>query len=254
MNFKKIFLYMLFCYAVFLNHAGAKERLIISGHPDYPPIMWQKDQTIVGIGPELAGKVLSTLGIDFEIKFCGPWKRVQGTARAGEIDLIVGLYSNKERRMYLDFTVPYMTDPTSIFVMKDKRFPFIKWEDLIGKSGTTMHGDSFGEEFDSFIIEKLRVHKTYDANTSFRLLISGRADYFIWGYYPCLINLYLNGYKDKIVPLPQPVTQEKIYMAFSKESKYLHLLSKINQLILKFKAEGQVDKMIKKHTMYFETK
>ncbi len=32
MNFQRIFLYMFFCYAVFLNFTGAKEDLIISAH------------------------------------------------------------------------------------------------------------------------------------------------------------------------------------------------------------------------------
>ncbi len=245
---------LFFFFAVFLNHVDGEESLIISGHPDYPPIMWQKGQTIVGVGPELAEKIFSILGINIDIRFSGPWKRVQETARAGEIDLIIGLYSNNERRSYLDYSVPYMTDPTSIFVKKDKVFPFTKWQDLVGKKGTTIHGDSFGEEFDRFIKEKLSIHATYDAVTSFRLLITGRVDYFVWGYYPCYINLYINDYKDKIIPLPQHVSEENMYMAFSKKSKYIHLLPEVNRLIMEFKAKGQIDKMVKKHLSKFETK
>ncbi len=77
------------------------------------------------------------------------------------------------------------------------------------------------------------------------LFISGRTDYLIWGYYPCVIKLYLAGYKDKIIPLPQPVIKADMYMAFSEKTKYTDLLPEINRLIIKFKAEGRIDQLVK---------
>ncbi len=251
---KNLLYFLILFFISHLNTALAENRLIISGHPDYPPVMWKENEKIVGVGPDLAARVFNELGVAYEIRFSGPWKRVQENARSGEIDFIVGIYSNDERKTYLDFTVPYMTDPNSIFVMKNKTFHFDKWEDLIGKKGLTMHGESFGVELDRFIDEKLSMHKAYDVNTIFKLLETGRSDYILWGYYPFLIHIVQTGYKDRIIPLPKNVTVENMYMAFSKKSKYLHLLPEVNRLILKFKAQGQIDQWVKKHLNYFETK
>lgn len=248
---KHVQLIVIFFFILYSNIGYAENKLIISGHHDYPPVMWEENGKLVGVGPQLAAKIFNELGVPFEIKFTGPWKRVQENARSGEIDIIVGLYSNTERRSYMVYTIPYMTDPTSIFVMKEKIFSFNKWENLIGKKGITMYGDSFGEELDGFIEEKLTMHKAYNVDTIFKLLDTGRSDYILWGYYPCLVNVYANGYKDKIIPLPQYVVVENMYMAFSKKSKYVHLVPEVNKIIKKIKTEGHIENWTKKYLDHF---
>ncbi len=123
---------------------SAQEILVISGHPNYPPFMWQQEETLVGASVELAVSVFNELKIPFKIIAGGPWQRVQDYARRGKIDVIVGLYANPERASYIDFSCPYITDPTVVFIKKGNRFLIKRWEDLIGKKGSTMQGESFG--------------------------------------------------------------------------------------------------------------
>ena len=110
--------------------AFARDVLIVSGHPEYPPIMWKENGAIVGVAAELAKTIFTELGVPFESKSTGPWVRVQDNAKNGNIDMIVASYINRERQTYMDYTIPFLKDPVSVFVWKGKTFTFNRWEDL----------------------------------------------------------------------------------------------------------------------------
>jgi len=133
---------------------------IASGHPDWPPIMYQSEENeneIIGAGPELALLILNELGLNMESRFVGPWDVVQEKAESGEIDLIVAAYKTPEREEYMDYSIPYTVDPVSIFVKRGESFPFDSWDELIDRIGVVTRGDSYGQEFDDFIAENLDV-------------------------------------------------------------------------------------------------
>ncbi len=55
-----------------LNHEGYEQRTFsMSGHPDWPPIMSQEGNEIVGAGPELAFLILDELGLLLESRHVG---------------------------------------------------------------------------------------------------------------------------------------------------------------------------------------
>ena len=74
--------------------------------------------------------------------------------------MIAAVYDNPERRTYMDYSISFMKDPVSVFVLKGKAFPFRRWEDLIGKRGCTPLGESFGKDFDRFIEQKLTMERS----------------------------------------------------------------------------------------------
>ncbi len=67
----------------------AAPSLIISGHPNYPPYMWNANGSLVGVGPEIAESICKELGFTCEQRPLGSWNRVQELARNGNIDMIV---------------------------------------------------------------------------------------------------------------------------------------------------------------------
>jgi len=249
---KKFFLLTLFVIYQIIP-AFARDKIIISGHPEYPPVTWGEGDTITGVAAEMAATVFTELGVPYEIRDTGPWKRVQRNAERGEIDVIAAAYDNPERRTYMDYTIPFMKDPVSVFVLKGKAFPFRRWEDLIGKRGNTSLGESYGKDFDRFIEQKLTMDRTPMMIQNFLKLEAGRVDYAIIGLYPGLANASITGFKNKIEVLPRNITEENFHMTFSKKSGFAYLLPAADKIIERLKNEGLIEEWIKKYLERYES-
>lgn len=218
--------------------------MIISGHPNYPPFMWQSEGKIVGVGVDLAKYICKELGLKYEIRHSGPWERVQRMGHVGEIDLIVGIYSNDKRRSYLDYSEPYLSDPTCIATLKPPPFNYTKVSDLIGKTGITMHGESFGKKIDAYMAKHLTIERANNGRAIIKNLIDGRADYILWGHYPLLIDTMRLKLEEKIQVVAPPVVIENMHLALSKKSQFKSYLPHINQIIASLKKEGQLEKWL----------
>ncbi|MGF1740017.1 transporter substrate-binding domain-containing protein [Vibrio profundum] len=226
----------------------AKDTLIMSGHPDFNPVMYRQDSEIIGIGVELAEKIFSELNIKTESIYAGPWKRVQKRAESADIDFIVGIYKNRAREQYLDYIpTPFMDNPASIFVMKEKQFEFSQWGDLIGKTGGQVRGDKYRQDFEDFLIEhhiKHQLVNTMDQNIG--KLRNGRIDYFAYGTYPILIKLKKEGLSNEIVPLDTPLYVGQFYFAFSKQSLFKKHINAVNDKVIEYKGDGTIQRIVDK--------
>lgn len=225
--------------------------LFASGHPEYPPIMWQEGDRIVGVGPEIIRMVFEELGVTVDSAFKGSWAQVQEAAKEGDIDAIVGIYRTEKRRQFYAYSDKYAKDPVVIFVAKDKAFPYKGWGDLIGKRGATTVGDSYGEEFGKFIASKLTVTSSVKVEDNFKKLLSGEADYFIFALYLGLFEAEKLGVSDKVEYLPTYAAAEDFHIAISKKSKYLTYLPEINKKIEAFILDGTIDKLVDEKMKYY---
>ena len=144
-------------------------KITATGHPQYPAIAYKDGDNIVGAAPTLVGAIAKDLKIPLELKYMGTWEEAQSAARDGKADMIFGIYYNDERATYLDYVKPaFMFDDVAIFVVKGKEFPFKGPDDLIGKKGVTNQGESYGNDFDAFIKNKLDVTRTAGINAAFK--------------------------------------------------------------------------------------
>lgn len=225
-----------------------EEIFIASGHEDWPPIMSRNGDEIVGAGPELLFMILNELGLNMESRYVGSWDIVQEKAKNGEIDMIVAAYKTPEREAYMDYTIAYTLDPVSIFVKKGNSFPFLNWDELVGKKGVVTKGDSYGQEFDAFIAEKLDVVIADSPSEAFALIISGEADYFVYAFYSGENALAKDeDLAEQIEILPNDVCAEDFYMTISKKSRLVGYLSQINQILQRLIDDGTVDELIEKN-------
>ncbi len=220
---------------------------VVSGHPEWPPIMWRDGDKIVGAGPQLVEKIAGDLGFKVESKYTGLWDEVQAKAKSGEVDMLAAAYKTAERETYMDYSDAYTTDPIALFVKKGKAFPYNKWEDLIGKRGVATVGDSYGQEFDAFIKTKLNVERMNTVDEAFAALTSGTADYFVYALYGG--QKVLNGKKTsgQFEALTKYVAEENFYITISKKSPLEKFLPQINELIKKYKSDGTIDKLIQEN-------
>jgi polar amino acid transport system substrate-binding protein len=228
--------------------AGAKDVVKITGHPNWPPFSFQHGQQIEGIGAELAAIVLKDLGFEVESTPNGNWKRVQAQAEAGAVDVIVAAYKTPERTVYLAYTdTPYMEDVNVLWVAKGRAFPFARWEDLVGKHGTAMLGESYGERFDRFIRDKLQMEWVSTPEQSLQKLALGRADYYPFSLYGGKIQIRELGFAGRVEHLSLPISTESIYLGVSKKSKLARYLPQIDAAIARRRADGTVERLVRKY-------
>jgi polar amino acid transport system substrate-binding protein len=192
-------------------------KITATGHPQYPVIAFKQGDNIAGAASMLVEAIAKDLKVPLESKYMGTWADAQAAAR-GKADMIFGIYYNDERATYLDYVEPaFVFDPVIVFVAKGKEFAFTGRDDLIGKKGVTNEGESYGNDFDAFIKDKLDVARADGIDDAFKDLLDGRADYLIAGYYPGTAEAAVQGIKDKIVPLEPALLSAEMFVAFSKE-------------------------------------
>jgi polar amino acid transport system substrate-binding protein len=219
--------------------------MTITGHPQYPVIAYRDGKTIVGAAPLLVEAIGKQLNIPVTSKFTGSWSDAQTAARKGKVDMIVGVYYNDERATYLDYVHPaFIYDPVVVFVPKGKEFPFQSQDDLIGKKGVTNKGESYGNEFDAFIKDKLNVARADGIDDAFKDLLAGKADYLIAGYYTGLAEAAKDGVKDKVEALNPALLTAEMYVAFSKKSPCRTLAPQFGQGIAEMTTDGRFNKIL----------
>jgi polar amino acid transport system substrate-binding protein len=220
-------------------------KIISTGHPQYPVMAFKEGDNIVGAAPMLIEAIAKTLKIPLESRYMGTWADAQAATRDGKADMIVGIYYNDERATYLDYVQPaFVYDPVVAFVAKGKGFPYTGQDDLIGKKGATNQGESYGNEFDTFIKDKLTVERTDGIDDAFDDLVAGKVDYVIAGYYPGEAEAARMGIKDKIEALDPALLSAEMFVAFSKKSPCASLAPQFGQGITEMTTDGSFNQML----------
>ena len=216
-----------------------------TGHPQYPVIAYKEGDAIAGAAPALVGAVAKDINVPLQPKYMGTWAEAQAAARDGKADMIFGIYYNEERAAYLDYVQPaFIFDPVVVFVAKGKSFKFASQDDLVGKKGVTNQGESYGTEFDTFMKDKLDVARADGIDDAFKVLLDGKADYLIAGYYPGLAEAAVAGVKDKIEALDPALLTAEMFVAFSKKSPCRGLASKFGEGITAMTTDGRFNTML----------
>lgn len=195
-------------------------RLVMTGHPSYPPVAWAKGDEIVGASADLVKLIAGELGVETVIsRDFGAWESAQSAARQGEADIIFGIYFNEKRAVYLDYVRPaYMMDPVVILTPKGREFPFSAKEDLKGKKGVCNLGESFGTQFDSYMAVQLDVDRLDGVDSCLKALAEGKYDFMVVGLYQGMGAARRLGLWGELTPLPRQLASFPMYVAFSRIS------------------------------------
>lgn len=228
-------------------HADSCPSLVITGHPTYSPVAWAAQGKIVGAAPEMVTAIAKDLGVKKVVsRNYGTWAKAQEAAKAGEADIIFGIYKNDERMGYLNYVEqPFMRDPVVIAVRKGSAFPFEKWDDLKGKKGVTNEGESYGNEFDAFMSKNLTVARTRGIDKAFRALLAKKADYMIVSMYPGRNEMKKLRLTSRIEFLEKELSSFDMYIAFSKKSKcYDALKDGFAAKVKEYTEQGKVTRLL----------
>jgi polar amino acid transport system substrate-binding protein len=197
------------------------KQLIASGNPQYPPYLWRDPEDegrLIGANADLLQLLAKELGIPIELRYVGPWARVQEEARGGRIDLIAGAFWTLPRTEYMDYFHPAFRETRSVlWVREGRRLNYQRWNDLIGRQGVTVINNSFGEEFDRYAKDKLKMSQVASLEQAIQMLQRARADYLIYEDSPAEAYLAKMNITE-MKPLLPAVANESLHLTLSHRS------------------------------------
>ncbi len=241
----KKLLYSFIIMSLWMPSVHARDTLLVFSDNDGKPYTWKKGNQIVGPIVDLITSVFKDLDIPVKTVIL-PWSRGLRQMKTGDIDVVLTIFHTPERAEYMMYTVPYAQVRSSVFVKKGREFPYRKWEDLIDRIGLFLRGDSHGMDFDDFAKDHLNFSDIEGLEQAVKMLYHERGDYAILIKETALVEIADMGYQDKIVPLYVPISNQNVYIAFSKKSPFLKYLPKVNQQIQELRDNGTIEKMLEK--------
>ncbi|WP_162851886.1 transporter substrate-binding domain-containing protein [Marinobacter sp. BW6] len=227
--------------------------LTVSGNPEYPPLLFRDEKRpgyLIGAVPALLKEITEPLGVNVEVIDIGSWARVQRMARQGDLDMVAGAFITSDRIGYMDYLLPPITHlPTAVWVLKEREFAYRHWPDLVGKRGSTLINNSFGQNFDRYAEQNLRIEGVRSIEQSFQMALVDRVDYVLYEVLQGEVKLESLGIADQFVPLPTPVSREGLFFTFSKAApcNSYELRERLADRLYEFVNSGRVDELIRRY-------
>ncbi len=189
--------------------------ITISAHPNYPPFHWRDNDSLTGASIDISKGIFKRLGMEVNVEYVGPWKRVLKNAELEKIDFIPALKKNTERQQYMHFTQEsFAANPVAFYVRAAEMLEVDQMEELAGKFGSINAGDSHGEEIDAFINSQPNMQHIHGLSENFQMLLLGRIDYFVTGYLVGNEYIEANSIEHEIRPAVI-IQSEEIHNAFT---------------------------------------
>ncbi|MFZ6734402.1 substrate-binding periplasmic protein [Undibacterium sp. Ji42W] len=237
---------------VFSSAAHANEScksLLATGNPEYPPYLWrdpEDENRLIGANAEWMQLLSKEIGIPIDIKYVGPWGRVQEEAKLGRVDLLAGAFFTLPRLEYMDYFYPAFRETrTVIWTRINYNLPYKKWSDLAGRQGVTVINNSFGEDFDRYAKESLKISMVPSLEQALKMLSLSRAEYLIYEEDPGLAyvaKLNITGLKT-VTP---PITNENLYLTLAHKSacNTPEMRGRIAKAVYKLDKQNVMNKLI----------
>lgn len=201
---------------------GVCERIVITGNPDYPPLLWVNPDDpgrLVGAAVELLEKALEPAGIHVDALNVGGWSQAQQEVRSGRVDVLAGAFLTPERLGEMDYVYPpFMEIPSVVFVRRGEAFPYSGWDDLRSRRGVSLSGSSFGAAFDTYAADHLELRSVAGIEQAFSLLLDGQVDYLIHERHQGLALAAQRNVLDQLDILEGSLINEQLHYGISHHS------------------------------------
>ncbi|MFO7992677.1 MAG: transporter substrate-binding domain-containing protein [Marinobacter sp.] len=235
-------------------------KLSVSGNPEYPPLLWRdpaQPDRLTGAVPALLREIVEPMGLELVVRDLGSWARVLHVADLGDIDMVAGAFYTSERIGYMDYLLPPITHlPTVVWVPKGREFVYRHWPDLLEKRGSTLIDNSFGQNFDRYAENNLRIEGVRTIEQSFQMALVDRVDYVLYELLQGQVMLENLGIARDFVALDQPVSREGLFFTFTKSSpcNTFELRERIAGRLSTLLDAGRVDQLIREYTRLYTGK
>ncbi|HYC05114.1 MAG TPA: transporter substrate-binding domain-containing protein [Azospirillaceae bacterium] len=219
-----------------------------AGHDRWLPYSYElPDRTMAGAAHDILEQALAMVGLRYERRLVGPWKRVIASLETGAIDIVAGAFPTAAREERFLFSTPLSEVPIHIFARTDRQPTFERWEDLRGKRMVTSLGNSFGDAWDRFARENLEIVWTSSVVEGVRMLRAGRVDFAVSPLDAGRLAVRAAGLEGLLVPLPRPLTVVSLSAVFAPGSPCADRLPDINRAVERLRADGEIERILDRH-------
>ncbi len=140
--------------------------------------------------------------------------------RAGNIDIIFGIYYGTKIYDGLDYVMPAIVDnPVTIIMLPERVSEVKQLADLKKLKGAKFSDDRFSD-YVSGELEQFNLLSESDANEIFKKLYNKEIDYIIASYYLGVIKASKLGLRSKLSFSKQAIWNMPLFIGVSKASKY----------------------------------
>ncbi|MDQ2991433.1 MAG: ABC transporter substrate-binding protein [Candidatus Eremiobacteraeota bacterium] len=189
-------------------------KLVLTGHPTYPPVAWADGATLRGAGIRIVERLAKDAGIRIAVINEGSWEAAQGAVKSGKADAIVGIYRTQARLPFFNYVQPAIApDPSAVVVRAGDPFVYKNWNSLVGKKGVVSKGESYGHAFDVFMRDHLTMQEVTGFGGVYQALLGKKADFGLVGYYAAIADAPAT-----IHVAEKNFVTEGLYLAFGKSS------------------------------------
>jgi len=212
---------------------------------DFPPYHFlDKDRKETGFLIEMILKTAEELELDVEFRQY-PWSRCLYLVESGGADAMMNLFKTPERESFMYFPETFLArEQNRFFVLKDSALSFQgELSSLRGVRIGAVRNYSYGKTFDTYrdqlIILELETEKALIMN-----LIGERCD-IILGNDLVIQSLALKIHGgDRIRPSGSDMTNDPLYIGFSKAKGHKKLAEAFSRALADFKAGQAYKKMM----------
>lgn len=156
-------------------------------------------------------------------------------ARSGDVDMVISTMTiTRERKKFVDFSVPYFVAGQVICVKKDSKIDSI--DDLINKRVIVILGTT-GEENIKLFAPNALIQGYVDNSTALEAFKNGSGDAITTD--DALLRGFVAKNKDYVL-LPKRLTKEPYGIAFRKSRQTNSLRQKVNKIIDEMKLDGSL--------------
>lgn len=206
-----------------------------------------------GMGVELAEALLMESQCTFTFEDI-PFKRALKLIEKGDVDMIIGVSSNDERKKYMHFIGPAYDETAILVIRKNVNLEINSLDDFkklpgqVGRTSGTYRGKVFEDKFnsDKEFANIFEVAPSVEINRN--KLISGRIVGFINALYSERYALNINPeYNENFSIHPYVIYQNWVYFGFSKQSVSKKTLLQLENGYTRAKEKGTFAEIINRY-------
>lgn len=220
------------------------EDLSVNGADGWYPYFDSTNLSHLGIMGDIVSRAADRSGLKVNINPSIPWKRILFKLRHGDLDIIAGALRTPQREKQFQFSVPVHFAEIRVFVHKDRHFEYNQMSDLVGRLGGRVRGMRLDKDAEDYAFENLVIDDVPSPNSLIKMVASGRLDYGIFYWLTGKQEIKRNNLSEEIAILPNPISKEGLYIAYSKNSLCQIEISKLNDEIQKMRNDGSIEDII----------
>lgn len=219
------------------------QQIQINGGASWFPFFYQANHQKYGIIGDIVIEASKRQGIRPIIIDPTPWKRTLLMLKHGNIDVVAGAIKTKERADEFEFSDTLITTQLKIIVRIGEEFTFNSIEDLKNREGLKIRGHSLGSKNDDFAQSNLIIKEVHDISSILKMLSAHRADYGVYEVQGARHNINHLKLNDQLTLLKHPLSDEPLFVIFSKNSNCSHAASNYFRTFNDMKTDGSIQRI-----------